>query len=90
MTDQEKIDHAHFHTEGGYLKTHNYKEAFRKAWDGASEEEKQQLFALPNFDAGIFEEISGVDVNEDVKVTITCEGKSVEISRESAKALNLI
>ena len=31
-----------------------------------------------------------IEIPEPPKVTITCEGKDVEISRESAKALNLV
>ena len=62
MTDQEKIDNACFHTTGGYLKTLDYKTAFQEAWDGAPQEEREKVLALPNFDAEIFKEISGVDV----------------------------
>ena len=41
--------------------------AFRMAYDKADDEGKKQLFELPNFNADIFEEISGIDVREDYK-----------------------
>jgi len=65
MTSQEKADHPEYKTTGGYLKTYNYKEAFKKSWDNAPEEDRKKIFDLPNFDAEIFKEISGIDVYED-------------------------
>ena len=64
MTNQEKIDNVEFVTTGGYLKVLTYKEAWLNAWNGATEEDKELLYALPNFNAEIFKEISGIDVNE--------------------------
>ena len=92
MTDDEKRDNPKFFVSGGYLKTNTYKEAFRKSWDSASREERNKILSLPNFDAEIFLEISGIDVRKELKTTITvvCDGRSVEISKESAKAMNLI
>ena len=51
----------------------------------ATTEDKKKLFALPNFDAEIFKEITGIDVENKVKVV--CDGKEVWISRESAEAI---
>jgi len=76
MTDQEKIDHTTFRTTGGFLKVYDYKEAFQKSWDEADEEDRAKLFKLPNFDAEVFKEISGIDVTEKPK---SCAGKIVEI-----------
>ena len=64
MTEQEKTDNPTYKTTGGYLKVYEYKEAWLKAWNSATEEDKQLLYALPNFDAEVFKEISGIDVNE--------------------------
>src|SRR5574344_1153901 len=62
-TDEEKEEHKQeIETCGGFLKTLDYKEAFKLAWDKASEEEHEQVKQLPNFDADIFYEISGIDV----------------------------
>jgi len=41
-----------------------YKESWRKAYDSASDEEKRLLVNLPNFDADVFHEISGILVDE--------------------------
>jgi len=67
MTDIEKKEHPEYKTIGGYLKVYEYKEAFKKSWDNATDEDRQLIFNLPNFDAEIFKEISGIDVNEKVK-----------------------
>ena len=75
MTSQEKIDHTTSRTTGGYLKSYEYKEAFQKSWDEADEEDRAKLFELPNFDAEVFKEISGIDVTESPK---SCAGKIKE------------
>ncbi len=67
MTNKEKSDHPKYKTTGGYLKKYEYKEAFKKSWDNASDEDKELLYKLPNFNADIFKEISGIDVNEKAK-----------------------
>jgi hypothetical protein len=64
MTHQEKIDNPSCETTGGYLRVYGYKEAWRKAWDSATDRDKELLYALPNFDAEVFKEISGIDVKE--------------------------
>lgn len=67
MTDQEKIDNPKFYVAEGYLKTITMQEAWAKAWAGASKTDKELLLLLPNFDAKIFKDISGIDVNQDSK-----------------------
>jgi hypothetical protein len=42
-----------------------YRESWRKAYDSASDEEKRLLVKLPNFDAKVFQEISGILVDEE-------------------------
>jgi hypothetical protein len=64
MTDTEKEAEPNFETLGGYLKSYEYKDAFKKSWDNAEEEDRAKLFKLPNFDADVFFEISGIDVRE--------------------------
>ena len=67
-TEKEKEEHkTEIGTCGGFLKALEYKEAFKMAYDKADDKGKKQLFELPNFDADIFEEISGIDVREDYK-----------------------
>ncbi len=85
MTDQEKDDHPTHKTIGGYLKEHALpmNESFPKAWEKMGEETKQRFKDLPNFDAGKFFEITGVDVRKPNTRTITIDGKEIEISAES-------
>jgi hypothetical protein len=62
MTEQEKVEHPEHEVAGGYLKTLSYKEAWAEAWAGASDLDKELLVKLPNFDAGVFEEITGIHI----------------------------
>ena len=65
-TEEEmKIHKQEIETCGGFLKILEYKEAFKLAWSKASKEEHKQVLALPNFDANIFYEISGIDVTKE-------------------------
>ena len=64
MSDAEKIEHPEHETTGGYLKTLDYKEAFTAAMQKATPEEIEQIRNLPNFDADVFEEISGFRIKE--------------------------
>ena len=62
-TEEEKAEHKQdIETCGGFLKTLAYKDAFKRAWVNAGNEERQQVQNLPNFDADIFFEISGIRV----------------------------
>ena len=45
-------------------KIERFQLAAKKAWNKASQEEKEQTFNLPNFDADIFYEIFGIDVRK--------------------------
>lgn len=73
MTDEEKENNPSYTTKQGYLKAYTYKEAWANAWEKATKEDKQLLYALPNFDAEVFREISGIDVNVSKKKTVTLE-----------------
>lgn len=83
-------DDENYPTTRGYLKTYSYKEAWSNFWNSTTEELKQQIQELPNFNAEIFKEITGIDVNNKKKYELVFEGKKVEISKESAIALGLI
>ena len=66
-TEEEKKEHKkEIETCGGFLKTLEYKEAFRRAWDKASKEEHKQLLYLPNWNNAIFKEISGIDAEMEI------------------------
>jgi len=64
MSDDEKIDNPNANTNGGYRKQFSYKEAWRNAFDNRNEDDLELLKALPNFNAVVFEEISGININE--------------------------
>ena len=82
MTEQEKQDNPSHKTTGGYLK---YKELIRN--DKKVTKEDRKLFeTLPNFDAEIFLECTGIDLTKKNKI-ITIDGKDIEISEESFNQL---
>ena len=64
MTDAEKAEHPESETTGVYLKKLDFKTACREGWAKMTDEEKQAVKDLPNFDAEKFEQITGIDVNE--------------------------
>ena len=58
------------------------KEEWAKAWAGASDEDKELLFKLPGFDAAVFKEITGIDVNESATEEMTLAEICAELGRE--------
>ncbi|MGN0666446.1 MAG: pentapeptide repeat-containing protein [Huintestinicola sp.] len=64
MTDEEKKAHPEHETTGGYLKNVDFKTACRMMWKKLSVNEKQAVKEIPNFDADVFEEITGIKVEE--------------------------
>jgi hypothetical protein len=69
MTDKEKEQHPEHSTTGGFLRVLSYKEAFRKSFENAKakanwQQQLAELKAIPNFDANIFYEISGIKPEE--------------------------
>jgi hypothetical protein len=82
MTEEEKELNPTYKTTGSYLKAYKYEEAFQRAFDKASKEEIEQLKNLPNFDADVFKEISGIDITKHDKKSIILEGKEIFISSE--------
>ena len=65
MTDEEKAAHPEAKTVGGYLKERTTADNARKWWAGLSADDRNVIFGLPNFDAAIFKEITGIDVSKD-------------------------
>ena len=62
MSDEEKIVHSTCKTTGGYLKILDESKCVQLWWNVLPEEDKQVILALPNFDADIFEECTGIRV----------------------------
>ena len=95
MTDEEKDSYPSYVTTWWYLKCYDYKQAFKKSYEKASKEDREKVKELPNFCPEIFysisgikiEEISWIRVDEEIKKTITIEGKEIKISEESFKEL---
>ena len=65
MTDEEKAAHPEAETTGGHLKERTTADNARKWWAGLSADDRNVILSLPNFDAAIFKEITGVDVSKD-------------------------
>ena len=65
MTDEEKQAHPEAETTGGYLKVLDNSECAVIWWRGLSKREKGVIKAIPNFDAAIFKDITGVDTEEE-------------------------
>lgn len=65
MTDEEKSSHPEHIIAGGYLKTVDFKTACKIMWESLNSDEKQAVKEIPNFDAKVFEEITGIDVEND-------------------------
>lgn len=86
MTDEQKKADKDFRVKGGTLITRTYKEAWALYWNHeATKEEKEKFLKLPNFDADIFEEITGINVNKE-----SCGGKVVEIDGKKCRLQELI
>ena len=80
MTAKEKKAVKGWSEMGGYLKTLGYKEAWKKGWSEATQEQKDWYKSFPNFDAKIFEEITGINIEDSSlsgkKVKVELDGKS--------------
>ena len=61
-TDEEKEADKEKELIGGYLKEYTMKEAWANWWAKMSEKAKKIVQEIPNFDAKIFKEITGIEV----------------------------
>jgi hypothetical protein len=81
MSDKEKVINPTYKTTGGYLKvnesTYNGKEV--------TKEDREFLESVPNFDAEILKECTGIVFNGKKKIII--DGKTIEISQDSYEEL---
>ena len=62
MSDEEKADNPTYKCTGGYLKVLDESECGQLWWNGLSECNRDIIKAIPNFDAEIFEQITGIKV----------------------------
>lgn len=63
MTDEEKAAHPTYETVGGYLKVLDKSECGQLWWDGLSDYQKNIIKGIPNFDADIFFQCTGIRTN---------------------------
>jgi PPE-repeat protein len=68
LTAAEKKENPSCETTRGLLKSFTYKEAWATFWKETDEGNRQKFLALPNFDAVLFEEITGINVKENSKL----------------------
>lgn len=62
MTDEERAEHPGYATIGGYLKTIMVEDKDKQAWwDALSEEDKETVMNLPNFDKDKFKKCTGIE-----------------------------
>ena len=64
MTDEEKTKHPEHETTGGYLKSLDKSKSAQNWWDSLDDDDRQLIFGIPNFDAEIFKQCTGIDVNK--------------------------
>lgn len=63
MTDEEKEQHPTYKTTGGYLKRLDESECGQLWWNDLSNHQKNIIKAMPNFDAEIFFQCTGIRTN---------------------------
>jgi len=84
MTPAEKVENPTFHTCGGYLRTNDMADEWRKAYESATSEDIELTRNLPNFDAEVFKEITGIDLSgpdtPSEYMTITIDGKKYKLT----------
>ena len=78
MTAEEKKADPNFYVREGYLKEFTWQEAWNNFWRDTDEENRKKFLALPNFDAKVFKEITGIDVGG-----TSLKGKEVEVKLDS-------
>ena len=68
MTEEEKEANPTYETTGGYLKVLDESESAQIWWDWLSEDEKDTIKELPNFDAEIFRKCTGIKVESEGEI----------------------
>ena len=65
MTCEEKTAYPEAETTGGYLKKLDNSECAVIWWRELTDDEKNIIMSIPNFDKEIFKEITGIDVDKE-------------------------
>ena len=61
MTDEEKEAHPEYKTTGGFLKILDTSDCCVRWWESLDEYQRYIIRYIPNFDAAIFKQITGID-----------------------------
>ena len=61
MTDEEKEAHPEYKTTGGFLKVLDTSGCCVRWWENLDEYQRRIIRSIPNFDAAIFKQITGID-----------------------------
>lgn len=61
MTDEEKEANPEYKTTGGFLKILDISDCCVRWWESLDESDRDVIRSIPNFDAAIFKQITGID-----------------------------
>lgn len=61
MTDEEKEANPEYKTTGGFLKVLDTSDCCVRWWENLDEYQRRIIRSIPNFDAAIFKQITGID-----------------------------
>lgn len=64
MSDEEKAANPSYKTTGGYLKALDNSECAQLWWNRLAADKKEIIESIPNFDADIFEQCTGIKVGD--------------------------
>lgn len=70
MTEEEKENHPASEKLDGFLKKTNLEKKRQEWWDSLKQKDKNAILSIPNFNATIFKEITGIDVGDAIEYTI--------------------
>ena len=65
MTDEEKEAHPEYKTTGGFLKVLDTSDCCVSWWESLDEYQRNIIRSIPNFDAVIFKQITGIDATKE-------------------------
>ena len=64
MTDEEKEAHPEYKTTSGFLKVLDTSDCCIRWWESLDESDRDVIRSIPNFDAAIFKQITGIDATK--------------------------
>ena len=90
MTDDEKDNNSVYKEIGGFLRTLNYENSWKKWWSEAKQSDKDAITGLKYFKADIFKGITGIEIKDESdlsgeEVEVTIKGKKYTAVIKEAK-----